>query len=104
MTDQTTPEPLTDDELEEIRARLAASSPSPWEATPNGRILGQPRPEHAYERDVAEALFTADAELIAHAPDDLAHLLDEVARLRAQLTEAGARFLTQTIHDRKDHR
>lgn len=71
----------------EIRARLDAATAGPWEAAPNGRVYGQPRPEHADERDVADTILTADAELIAHAPQDLSRLLAEVRRLQAELAE-----------------
>lgn len=71
--------------LAEIRARLDAATDGPWEATPNDRILGQPRPEHAGERAVAEALLSVDADLIAHAPADLAFLLSELEAAQTRL-------------------
>ena len=39
-----------------MRERATAATPGPWESTPNGRILGPPRPEHANERELAEIL------------------------------------------------
>ena len=74
---------------QEIRQRLEAATPGPWENnggwaiegpfTPTGRLaLGV-----VVRNNRANAL--QDAKLIAHAPADLAYLLGEVAQLREQL-------------------
>lgn len=70
--------------LKEIRDRLNAATPGPWEATANGRVLGPPRPQHANERDIADtALQGGDAEFIAHAPEDMSCLLDALEAVQA---------------------
>lgn len=72
------------DRLQEIRARLNAATPGPWHrhddepwvtnsATPPMRIIATGL------RGQRE-----NAELIAHAPADIAWLLDEVERLRSE--------------------
>jgi hypothetical protein len=88
--------------LDEIRARLAAASPGPWERGANYLIGGiwilhaGPEPE---DRRVVADLITRDEDstLIGHAPADLAYLLDEVDRTRAALVEA------QILIDRMYH-
>jgi len=79
VTDQTSTaaEPL---DLDAIRARLAAATPGPWTAHPDGLVWsdlpGDP---------VSGSVEQANAELIAHARQDIPALLAEVERLRAQL-------------------
>jgi hypothetical protein len=76
--------------VDEIRQRLEAATPGPWkaDATENDVpvvCVDGPIPGTAtvlFEGDWAEQ---PDAELIAHAPDDLAFLLDEVTRLTFRL-------------------
>lgn len=87
----------TNDRLTEIRARLDAATPAPWTrfarnaAAPDEDdwylghdVHGPPRAQRGQIERVA------DAELIAHAPDDLAHLLALVDQLQGQLDEARA--------------
>jgi hypothetical protein len=74
-------------DLESIKARLAAATPGPWEI---GEVC-----EDASRRFVSGAgLIIAtprsweghyDAELISHAPGDLAALVAEVERLRSEM-------------------
>jgi hypothetical protein len=91
---------VTPADIAAIRARLAAATPGPWRVHSRGDVaLIDPRQwpawavaddpdggEDDFERLVAEAT-AADADLIAHAPTDLAALLDEVERLRAQVDD-----------------
>lgn len=81
-----TNEPMTQERLDAIRARLSDVG-APWEfaPTPNGdggeviRVGEQGGP-------IAWGIDIDAAGLIAHAPEDLADLLAEVERLRAQRT------------------
>lgn len=74
----------SEDRLTEIRARLDAASPGP-----NGRmsrVMPTPQPwgpPLTYEVD------KPNADLIAHAPGDIAYLLDRVEKYRAQLEAEG---------------
>ena len=87
----------TNDRLTEIRARLDAATPAPW--TRFARNASAPDEDDWYlghdvhgppraQRGQIERV--ADAELIAHAPDDLAHLLSLAEQLQGQLDEARA--------------
>jgi hypothetical protein len=87
------------DRLAEIRARLDAATPGPWttDRSPladDGNSAWFPECGYFYEvtaprlqKYVAEAYGhePADAELIAHAPADIAWLLGEVERLAARV-------------------
>lgn len=77
-------EPMTQERLEAIRARLAdVGAIWKYAATPTGDgeviTVGQ-------EGSIAWGIDIDSAALIAHAPEDLADLLAEVARLRALTT------------------
>ena len=73
------------DRLQEIRARLDAATPGPWNF---GRIAGDWGSVHTHGRTNVvinsedDGGYAADQDLIAHAPADIAWLLDEVERLR----------------------
>lgn len=68
------------DRRAEIEARLAAATPGPWEITGGGEYVSGPgiivAPDDGGVTD-------ADANLIAHAPDDLRWLLDALAAAEA---------------------
>lgn len=85
----------TTDRIEEIRARLAAATAGPWvaavvdspRATVSTAIYSHHYPAGSRESEVlpsypiktgAPRLDRADAELIAHAREDLAWLLDQL--------------------------
>ena len=73
------------DRLAEIRARLDAATPGPWRAADwddarGIRVVVGEFPRDPYTLALAER--DHDARFIAHAPTDIAWLLDEVARLR----------------------
>lgn len=78
----------TPNRTDEIRKRLEAATKGPWQIDRDARdpdgyasIRSQ-----TYERSlVAVQLTDADAEFIAHAPTDLAHLLSENERLRERM-------------------
>jgi hypothetical protein len=75
---------------DEIRARLEAATPGPWEASP---APDYPDPGIGFAWDVMRGrevvagapMVGTDADLIANAPADLAYLLGEVERMRAAL-------------------
>lgn len=86
---------------EEIEARLSQITGRPWRAAKRHFVTIHP-PNTIEEMDATLAvvahppasahglvpngiLFKADAEFIAHAPDDVEYLLGEVKRLRALL-------------------
>ena len=85
--------------IDEIKARLAAATPGPWTYQEDrwgfsAGVYGAPN-ERGYSEmivggDPCEGRIEPDdpnGTLIAHAPADIAYLLAEVARLRADLIE-----------------
>ena len=73
------------DRLTEIRARLDAATPGPWVVTGQEILTVAVDGQTGWESLVADVWHRdRDADLIAHAPADIAWLLDEVERLRAQ--------------------
>jgi hypothetical protein len=68
------------DRLEEIRARLDAATPGPWEIEEWMTIHDVYAADGKSEPTVATHVRTLDADLIAHAPADIAWLLAEVER------------------------
>lgn len=85
-----------------IRARIAAASPGPWSILSAGsagndwfEIDAQPHEDDSDDDDsdfvrplvvaTLEAGGGSDADLIAHAPTDLAALCDEVEQLKTKL-------------------
>lgn len=86
-------------DIEAIRARITAATPGPWKAEwVDGddwwQITGQPFDDGGQWLACPEVATTdemeddgTDADLIAHAPADLAALCDEVEELTADLYE-----------------
>lgn len=80
--------------LEEMRARLEATTPGPWKSMVNVYIAGaEPVVDNtAVSNEHGDELLVdtwgeraeANAIFIAHAPDDMAYLLDHVERLEAE--------------------
>lgn len=71
----------TPDRIAEIRARLAAATPGPWRADEDEIIWSDEG------IDIIHVVVNPEnADLIAHAPDDLRWCLDEIDRLRAAAT------------------
>lgn len=71
---------MTPDEIKAIRNRLDKATPGPWKAGA-GITLSYVTLASDIWTDVADGIATeADADLISHAPTDLAALLDEVER------------------------
>lgn len=81
-----TNEPVTQEQLHAIQARLNAAARGPWEHDFCGNVDQVENQSHAISERIADNLTPGDAALIAHAPTDLADLLAEVERLRARLT------------------
>ena len=84
--------------IAEIRARLDAATPGPWKRSLSGSHYN---PWKVHRGAILVALSgeaVEDADLIAHAPADIAWLLDEVERLREAAAEIRADL---TFIDRK---
>lgn len=93
--------PLTDQQLDQIAARLQAATPGPWGSHRdlNGTYTIQARPQstrHGFDTDGdiatlaagrTDAESYANARFIAHAPQDVETLLAEVHRLRDERDE-----------------
>lgn len=97
---------MTDERLEEIEQRLKQASPGPWKKCTGGNrgdcscniIWGVETAiaetvhagSHGYQGEdmmLTQAAAHKNAHLIAHAPSDIADLLAEVKRLRAELAK-----------------
>jgi hypothetical protein len=86
-------EPLTEQQLSEIKARADAATPGPWKAfVINDDDLGEPMSSGIESIDGSlnhgeecEHFHPYDREFIAHARADVPALLEEVARLRAEV-------------------
>ena len=80
-------EPISDERLVEIRARVESASPGPWKVD-MGSFVMMPaeEPEDIYDfYTVAHAeMGPGDAEFIANARQDVPALVDEVITLREQ--------------------
>jgi hypothetical protein len=68
-------------DLEAIKGRLAAATPGPWYVDES--LRGVEAQTHGYPVEIVAWTGRADAVLIAHAPGDIAALVAEVERLRA---------------------
>lgn len=89
---------ITEKRLDEIRERLDAATPGPWRPDNDepGYVIapGDPSGWDGYliastvDHDGGLFVQEHNAELIAHAPQDLADLLAEVERLRGVLAKA----------------
>ncbi|WP_026931182.1 hypothetical protein [Glycomyces tenuis] len=81
--------------IEAIAARLAAATPGPWIYENGSVIHGFDDADTHYVTDqvgaadddppIGSFMFRADAELAAHAPDDLAWLVQEHHRLQSRV-------------------
>lgn len=91
---------MTTDRLSGIKERLAKATPGPWKICSDGRIDVHVSIEEEENTctTIAEfdddgysgKLFLAnrnDIDLVAHAPQDIADLLEEVERLREELSK-----------------
>lgn len=74
--------PPTEQQLDEIETRHAAASKGPWRRSEDYSDVLAPDGSQ-----LASYWMSADGEFIAHAPEDVRTLLDEVRRLTAALTE-----------------
>lgn len=82
---------MSGDRVPEIEARWAHTSPVPWQARPHEmrRNCATVRTTDEHGTFVAQYLTPEDAEAVAHAPEDLAWLIGEVARLRRYILDLG---------------
>lgn len=82
---------MTPINLSAIEARLKAATPGPWKSEPcsaGGRILvrGPEQPLSArHEQQFLQVCPEVDAHLVAHAPSDLAALLQLVRELQRRI-------------------
>lgn len=100
-----TNDPMTQEQLDAIRERLEVRTSGPWRAIicesadhpPHGNGVIASGSSWPVVDD--ETMRAEDADLIAHAPQDLADLLAEVERLRALTTvdEAMVKRATHAI-------
>ncbi|MGW7786008.1 hypothetical protein [Streptomyces tricolor] len=74
-------------DLDAIRDRLDAATEGPWQRSEDYSDILTPEGDH-----LASYFKAADGELIAHAPEDIARLLAEVRRLRAELAAERERY------------
>lgn len=85
--------PPTEQQLDEIEARHTAATKGPWKRSEDYSDIVAPDGSQ-----LASYWLAADGEFIAHAPDDVRTLLDEVRRLQGQ-----RRYLIEQLA-RKDAR
>jgi hypothetical protein len=81
--------PEVQERLAAIRRRLTRATPGPWRALPSGRVSdpeGIPVAQTPTTAELAEPTRQdlADANLIAHSPEDLTWLLELVERLASE--------------------
>ncbi len=77
------PEPLTDEYLKEIQARVTAAPKGPWKVEPNEYGVPDQVGPVAFIQTWVDAELLPTVEFIGHARADLPALIGEVARLRA---------------------
>ena len=80
---------MTKEQLAEIKARLAAATPGPWDTSPHvpHAVFVAARGEDGSRRHIVAAGPTSigtpeDAAFIAHAPEDIGAMLAEIERLQ----------------------
>lgn len=85
-----TNEPMSEERLDAIQARVDGATTGPWDDQPNwtdtARVVLNGDGEALW--DAVGLMADADSEFIAHAREDVPALLTEVERLRGQITEA----------------
>lgn len=91
MSDQ----PMTDDGLRAIEARLNVATPGQWDEKildgDDEKVFFVVAVTNGAETDViCNSDYARDNAFIAHAPDDVRHLVSEVRRLRARVIELEA--------------
>ena len=100
--------PMTDDELCAIQGRLRNITPPPWFHVLASIVGTKDDPESSDATCVCCTEWgycgddpQANAAFIAHAPDDIAHLLAEVERLREEVArrDKEADWLTSRLRE-----
>ena len=88
--------------LDKIRARLDAATPGPWDTEgpcmSGDGTYGVFADDGAGEPTLALRMSRPDAELVAHAPGDLAWLLVEVGAARMEIRDEIARLTKTKAH------
>jgi hypothetical protein len=94
---------MTKTELEEIKARVEATSVAPWVAFIEGRdcesgssfiMTGIPKGEDIWGKnrgediEIVSGAMNADIDFIAHARQDIPRLLEEIERLKLKLKDS----------------
>lgn len=75
---------MTKEEMQEIRERVEAATPGPWEVAIHRKVHGNLGPLdkwHGMGPNVSEKRAKRDAEFIAAARTDVLALLDEIEKL-----------------------
>lgn len=87
--------------LEDIKNRLAAATPGPWELLGGNEYIS---PIGITVAPDDGGVTSRDAEFIAHAPEDIAWLLGEVERQRsrAKFFEDAAARITRELNAHAD--
>ncbi|WP_162142497.1 ead/Ea22-like family protein [Aneurinibacillus terranovensis] len=78
---------MTEQELKEIRDRLAAATPGPWRIPSKCDEYSYYLCDEEWDDFGHIIVDRNDAEFIAHAPEDIRRLLDEVERVRSALSD-----------------
>jgi hypothetical protein len=81
---------LSNEQLAEIRERLENATPGPWYCHPNHATRGETfcvGNDPKYRSGPIHCQNRPDAELAAHAPADIAALLDFVRELKEEIQE-----------------
>jgi hypothetical protein len=92
---------MTDQELKEIESRCNAASPGPWKSFVEGRdhesgdsfiMTGIANAENIWSNNRGTDIYLtgatkADQDFIASARQDIPRLLDEIAKLKSQLSK-----------------
>jgi hypothetical protein len=90
----------TEQQLDEIETRASKATPGPWRRSEDYSDIVAPDGSQ-----LASYWMSADGEFIAHAPDDVRTLLDEVRRQRAENAQLrAARDVIASMHRDLDAR
>lgn len=84
---------MTPERLLAIRERLANATPGPWHWT-MGYLCGSDGQSFFHMKEVIRSR-SEDTHFIAHAPEDIGDLLDEISRLAGELESALAELERQ---------
>lgn len=83
---------LTQERIDEIKARVAAATPGPWQTRFVYNMFRAVRNAPDLYQNTEPSQDWADADFVAYCADDVPDLLAEVERLRAGVTNAVAAY------------